>query len=209
MKKFGEQLRRIRMERKMSQEELAELLGTSKQVISRYETGQRYPKITVAIEYAKKLGISLAELGGEQVDPSHPDLIPITESTMRRIPIIGEIAAGQPIFADREYESYIDVDCPSKADVALRIKGDSMLPSFLDGDIVYIREQPDVEDGQVAAVIIDDTATLKHVYHQPNGVLLISENTPKYPPMNITFDDHDCIRILGLVVGFTRMFNNR
>ena len=92
-----------------------------------------------------------------------------------------------------------DVDC----DFALRVTGDSMTGArIFDGDIVFIRRQDDVDDGQIAAVIIDDRATLKRVYHIPNGLQLLSEN-PKYPPMIFTFADHDSIRIIGKAVSFT------
>ncbi len=70
-----------------------------------------------------------------------------------------------------------------------------------DGDLVFIRRQDDVDDGQIAAVIVDDSATLKRVYHVPNGLQLLSENS-KYPPMLFTCPDCDSIRILGLAVGF-------
>ena len=73
---------------------------------------------------------------------------------------------------------------------------------ILDGDIVFIRKQDDVDDGQIAAVIIDDRATLKRVYNIPGGLQLLSEN-PKYPPMIFTYPDFDSIRILGRAVSFT------
>ena len=87
-------------------------------------------------------------------------------------------------------------------DFALRVAGDSMIGARIrDGDLVFIRRQDDVDDGQIAAVIVDDSATLKRVYHVPNGLQLLSENS-KYPPMLFTCPDCDSIRILGLAVGF-------
>ena len=72
---------------------------------------------------------------------------------------------------------------------------------IMDGDIVFIRAQDDVDDGEIAAVVLNDEATLKRVYHIKNGVQLLSEN-PKYAPMLFTLDDCDSIRILGKAVGF-------
>ena len=72
---------------------------------------------------------------------------------------------------------------------------------IMDGDLVFIRRQDDVDDGQIAAVVIDDRATLKRVYHIPNGLQLLSEN-PKYPPMIFTYPDCESIRILGRAVSF-------
>lgn len=189
----------------LSQEELAAKLGTSKQVISRYENGQRIPKITVAHEYAAILGCPLSALVGKnsEADNLPASIKPISEIRSCRVPLIGSVAAGQPILAEEDYETY--VDAPSKADYALRVEGDSMEPGFLDGDIIYIKQQDDVNDGQIAVVLMDDTAALKHVYHIPNGLTLTSDN-PKYSPMVMTYDKYDVIRILGIVVGYTRMF---
>ncbi len=209
MSDFGERLRAIRKDRGLSQEQLAEILGTSKQVISRYENGQRAPKITIASEFAERLGIPLAALSGDA--PSAPNLPSnvkrISDIKPQRVRLIGEVAAGEPILAEEDYEAYIDVDAPIKADYALTVRGDSMEPTYLNGDVIYIRERPDVDDGQIAVVLVEDSATLKHVYHEKDGVLLVSEN-PKYSPMRKTFDEYDCIRILGIVVGYTRLYAN-
>ena len=111
----------------------------------------------------------------------------------------------EPILAEQDYEAFVSVDTAIRADYALTVRGDSMEPTYLDGDVIYIREQPDVDDGQIAVVLVDDHAALKHVYHEKNGLLLVSEN-PKYPPMHKSFEDYECIRILGVVAGFTRMY---
>lgn len=209
MTKFGDQLRKLRRERGMSQEDLAKLLGTSKQVISRYETGQRSPKITVASDYAMKLGIPLSELEGssdshvESQFPLPSNLIPIAQMPHHRVPLIGSVAAGEPIIADQQYDVY--VDSPDQADYALTIEGDSMEPLYQNGDVVYIKCQDDVDDGRIAVVLLDDSAALQHIYHAQDGLLLVSENA-KYPPRLVSFSEYDVIRILGIVVGYTRMY---
>lgn len=201
MNNFGKTLRAIRISRGMSQEKMAELLGTSKQVISRYETGQRRPTITVAADYAERLGITLTELnGGTKPTNVVNNILPITR---RKVPMLGTIAAGQPIYADEEYDAYVVDGSDTPCDFALRVSGDSMEPRFLDGDIVFFRSQDDVLDGQIAAVIIDDTATLKHVYHMKSGVQLVSDNS-KYPPMIFDASNSSSVRILGLAVGYYR-----
>ncbi len=203
MTKFGDQLRKLRLERGMSQEDMAALLGTSKQVISRYETGQRSPKITVASAYAEKLGVPLSDLeGNPPATPTYPNLIPITRTY--KIPLLGKIAAGKPIQTNPEDMEFIELPHdPGRANAALRVSGDSMIPRYLNNDIVFIRFQDDVDDGQIAAVCIDDTVTLKKVYHIPNGVYLVSEN-PAYPPMTYTLDDADNIHLVGLAIGYLR-----
>ena len=89
---------------------------------------------------------------------------------------------------------------------ALRCRGDSMQPRLLDGDIVMIRQQPDVLDGQIAAVLIGSEATLKHVYHLPQnaGLRLMPEN-PAYDPIFVTPENADTVRVLGRAVGYQRL----
>ena len=117
------------------------------------------------------------------------------------IPLLGDIAAGEPIYADEQAEM-LYCDDAMRCDFALRVRGDSMIGARInDGDIVFIRSQDDVEDGEIAAVILDEEATLKRVYHIKHGLQLLSEN-PKYPPMIFTAKDCNSIRILGKAVGF-------
>ena len=126
------------------------------------------------------------------------DILPIHR---RAMPVLGEIAAGVPIYAREEYETLI-CDDTLKCDFALRVRGDSMIGARIyDGDIVFIRSQEDVDDGDIAAVVLDDEATLKRVYHVKKGLQLRSEN-PKYQPMLFTLDECSSIRILGKAVGF-------
>jgi len=128
------------------------------------------------------------------------DILPVTK---RRIPLLGEIAAGEPIYTDQEFDAFVvpgeDIEC----DFALKVVGDSMEPRFTQGDTVFFRAQDDVDDGQIAAVIVDDQATLKRVYHLPDGAQLVSDN-PKYPPMIFNSENSNSVRILGLAVGYYR-----
>lgn len=172
------------------------------------------PSMTALQKLANGMQMSLNELFSLVDDmpvdlsieaPLPSNIKPISEIKPQRIRLIGEVAAGEPILAEEDYDAYIDVDTPIKADYALRVHGDSMEPLYLDGDVIYIRERPDVDDGQIAVVLVDDSATLKHVYHDKDGLTLVSENL-KYAPMHKTFQEYDCIRILGIVVGYTRMY---
>lgn len=155
------------------------------------------------IEIADDMDVSIAT-----EEPSIPsNLTPIHPGSGQRIRVVGEIAAGKPIYMDEDYETY--VDSPMKADFALIVRGDSMVPTYLDGDVVYIKQQSSVDDGQVAAVAVDDSATLKHVYKWNGGLNLVSDN-PRYAPIHVNLDEQD-VRVLGVVVGFTRMYaaNNK
>lgn len=133
---------------------------------------------------------------------NYADLMPVKR---RAVPLLGEIAAGKPIYAE-EQTDVLYCDEAVRCDFALRVRGDSMTGARInDGDVVFIRSQEDVEDGEIAVVILDDAATLKRVYHIPNGLQLLSEN-PKYPPMVYTAQDCDSIRILGKAIGFQSIF---
>ena len=116
---------------------------------------------------------------------------------------MGEIACGEPIFANEEYETYMDLDTDIQADFVLKAKGDSMVNArIFDGDIVFIRQQPDVNDGEIAAVIIDDEATLKRVYKYENHISLNAEN-PIYKPIQVRYDDAKNVKIIGRAIAAT------
>ena len=199
----GKVLKAIREKNDWTLEEMAQRLGTTKQALSRYERGERQPKLPVAARFAEILGITLEDLAGTN-DAFHPDIISLSELKSHRIKLIGSAAAGEPIFNE---ELDVFVDGPIKADCAIRVKGKSMESTFVDGDLLYIRIQPDVDyDGQIAVVICGDEACVKHVYRHPEGLLLTSDN-PQYSPMLKKASDFDgALRILGKVIGFTRIY---
>ena len=189
---------------------LAANLDVSKQTISAWKTGVRSPKRPVLKVIAKYFDVSLpwlcgldVPMGTYQEAAQLPDgIIPISDLHMHKIPLLGSVAAGEPIY-DPEFPGII-VESPTDADFALKIKGDSMEPSFMDGDLVFVKQVPDVpHDGCICVIAVDDEATLKRVYRQKDGVMLISSN-PAYSPMFYKCAEH-AIRVLGVPVGFTRM----
>ena len=123
---------------------------------------------------------------------------------MTQVPLIGSIACGTPITAEQNIERYIGVPAAWRADFALTCHGDSMSPTICDGDIVCIRCQPEVEQGEIAAVRIGDEATLKHFHRQGDAVMLIADNAAVCPPMVYTGPQLEDIRIEGKAVGFCR-----
>ena len=202
MSTFGDNLRKIRKEKGMTQDELAAVLGTSKQVLSRYENGQRSPKVSVVSEFAEKLGVPINALTdaaspfGKPID----GLIPRSQVRTRHVPILGDTAAGEPVIANREYDEWVEVpDDGHHFDAALRVTGDSMAPKYQKGDLVFVRYQEDVQDGQIAVICLNDGVTLKRLYHIPDGVQLLSENRD-YPPMVFTAADGNA-HLVGLAVG--------
>lgn len=210
---FGEKLRKIRTDRNLTLEELGRILDTSKQVLSRYENGLRTPKITVAKKYAEILGIPLNYLIDNSFDEQFENstqlpnnIIPIPK--IKKIPLLGTIACGEPILATENIDCYVGVDESSDATFALRCKGDSMITArIFDGDVVYIRPQPDVENGEIAAVLIGNDATLKKVYKAPNKVTL-SPCNPMYSDLVYTDEQLNEIKILGKAVAFTSVIRN-
>lgn len=199
---FGAALKKLRLERGLSQEEMGSLLGTSKQVISRYENGKRTPKVSHAATFAAILNVPLEYFTQENNPLSN---IPSAEHpSWRTVPLLGEIACGEPILAQENIEGSVQVDNEVTCDFALRCKGDSMAPRLLDGDLVFIRQQPSVEQGQIAAVLIGSEATLKHVYISSVGVQLVADN-PAYAPIILTGEEAQNVRILGKAVAYRRI----
>lgn len=202
---LGERIKRQREAKGMTLLQLAEKIGVSEATMQRYESGRiKNPKQPRLVALTKALDVDanyLMDWRGDIAKQDFPDDVQGIE--VRRIPLLGEIAAGTPILAGNTYE-YIDIaNAPRKADAAIIVKGNSMYPIYKNGDTVFIRFQDDVDDGQIAAVIVDDSATLKRVYHTAKGVNLVSEN-PDYPTMVFTSENSDSIRIIGLAVGYLR-----
>ena len=206
-----EKLAGLKAQNQMTTDALSERSGVPKGTINKLLNGEtRNPTAQTLRRLADALGCELEYLCirpedvpgvfrfGEERTPPHPDLMPVRR---KKIPLIGAIAAGQPILCEEEAE-IADCDGGVQADFALRVTGDSMTGARIhDGDIVFLRRQDDVDDGQIAAVIVDGRATLKRVYHIPGGVSLLSEN-PKYPPMIFTYPEYESIRIIGKAVSF-------
>ena len=214
---IGALIKQFREENDISQREMAIRSGVSNYAISMYEkdginpkTGKPF-KLTYETYFklANVMGMTIDELFEKLGNDAIIDLLPsniyrVKNMHQKRVPLIGKVAAGEPILAQEEYD--LLVPAPANADYALEIAGESMMPTYLPGDVIYIREQPDIDhQGQVAVVLLDDEATVKHVYKQKDGLMLISDN-PAYEPMFKRYADFDTIRILGKVCGYTRMY---
>lgn len=203
----GHRMKERRKALGMSAETLAARLGLSAATIYRYEKGdiEKLPG-NLLEPLASILSTTPADLmGWESPYQGMEGILPVIR---KKIPLLGEIAAGQPIFAQEDYNTSVTCNEDVPCDFALRVKGDSMNPRLFDNDVVFIRSQPDVHDGQIAAVMVDDSATLKHVYHIAGGVQLVSDNAD-YAPMTFTAHNSESISILGLAVAYQRRLNQR
>ena len=206
---FAQRLREGLDIRQMNQTELAKRSQISKSSISRYIKGDWEGKQGAVYALAKALGVTEAWLMGYDVpmeaeeaqSPIPAGFEPLPE--MATIPLVGSIACGTPILAEQNIEARIGVPALWRADFALTCHGNSMAAMIQDGDIVCIRKQPEVENGEIAAVRIGEEATLKRFYRQGDTVMLQAEN-PAFSPLVYTRDQLNEITIEGLVVGICR-----
>lgn len=198
---IGEYIKKLRTENGYSQEELGSLLGVQRAAVQKWECGTVK---NLKRETIKKLSEIFSVDPSSFIDNdymSYDNIFPMPK--MNRIPILGTIACGTPILATENLEGETIIPEDIKADFALRCKGDSMIDArIMNDDIVYIRQQPTVENGEIAAVLIDDEATLKRVYLTENTVTLVACNS-RYQPFVFSGEQLNKIRILGKAVGFT------
>lgn len=159
---------------------------------------------TILEKLARALSIPVSALYGESSGaplPDHPSILPIGTRT---VPLLGSIACGEPILAEPDFSSYTVVGTQLECDFALRCEGDSMIDARIyDGDIVFIHQQDYVDDGTVAAVLIDDEATLKRVYHLADGRIELRAANARYAPIIIGgANETRSLRILGKAIAF-------
>ncbi len=180
--------------------EVADALGVKEATVQRYESGEiKNLKLGTINALAKLFKCSPSYLVGWDFDETLPP--EVMEIKNERVPMVGEIAAGVPILANEFVEYYSPLK-DTGADFCLKVKGDSMIGAGInDGCTVFIHRQDIVEDGEIAAVLIDDEATLKRVYISDDSITLVSEN-PKYKPMVYSGEKCRGIRILGKAVSF-------
>lgn len=200
---IGMKIKSFRESRSMTQDELAELLNTTRQSISRYENGERKANQDLLFELASIFKVSLDDFFPARNLYDQSNIIRVTPDNMVAIPIIGTIACGDPILAEENiigYRYHLKDTLPKGETFFLTAKGDSMEPKIPNGSDVLIRLQDDVEDGEIAAVLVngDAEATLKRVKKQGDIIMLIAENSA-YPPYIITRENP--ARILGKAVG--------
>lgn len=214
-----ERIRKMREQLNITQDELAKRLGyRSRSSINKIEKGLVDLSQSKIAAFAEALHTTTAYLMGwtdnpdesftsevtaDPVIPIAKNIIPIPHCS-QKVPLLGKIACGVPVLADENIDDYVDLPDNIDADFCLKCVGDSMEGArIMDGDIVYIHQQPMVDDGEIAAVLIDNEATLKRVYYDKvsNTIQLVSEN-PKYRPFVYHGAQLDEIKIIGRAVAF-------
>ena len=195
----------LRTENHLTQSEFAKIAGATDKAVSSWEKGTRSPKLQYTKPICEHFGIDLHLFIDESNDiykPGFPsNILPMPK--MVKKPRLGTIACGKPILAVEEADEFDLVPEDIVCDFTLRCKGDSMIDARIcDGDIVYIRSQPEVENGQIAAVRVGDEATLKKVYYNGGRIILRACN-PLYTDMEFEGERVNEMEVLGLAVGFT------
>lgn len=190
---FGENLRYLREKHGIEQTQIAELTGLkSASAVSEWEKGVRIPKIGVLVKLGEFFNVSVDDLVHYDMTQSQMHV-----SKAKPIPLLGNIAAGSPILADENIEEYFVLDSKIRADFALWVRGDSMIDEGIhDKDIVFLRQQPTLENGEIGAVIINGEATIKKFY-STGGIVILQPANKNYDPLTIHEGD---LRIAGKLV---------
>lgn len=201
---FSKNLRRLLEESGKTQKELAEAIGESQQVVNTWAIGRSIPRMGRVQKLADFFGVEKSILVDEWPESDIPQLPNIFPITKKRIPFLGQIACGEPIFCNEDRESYVVAGADVRADFCLKARGDSMTGArIMDGDVVFIQKDVELVNGQIYAVEIDDEATLKRVYYDETAqeLRLLAEN-PKYPTMVYSGERLAHVHVLGKAIAF-------
>lgn len=204
---MSRKIKDLRAKHDLTLEQIAQQVGVGRSTVRKWETGQiqnmrrdKIAKLASALHTTPEYLMGW-EKDSDSIMPSN--ILPLPE--MRKIPLVGTIACGEPILAAENIEEYVNIPKDLAANFALRCKGDSMINArIFDGDLVYIRQQDTVENGEIAAVLIDNEATLKRVKLYEDHIVLEPEN-PMYKPLSYWSEEMNTIRILGKAVAFTSL----
>lgn len=204
----NEIIKKRRHELGLTLADVADACSVSEATVSRWENGHiANMKRSRIADLAKVLRISPSIIVGTEETPSPSpidslpsNILPLPQT--KKVPMLGSVACGEPIYMDEVRGEYYPMDSSIRADFCLKAQGDSMTGARIyDGDIVFIQSSPEVENGQIAAVAIDDEATLKYFYQYGDTVVLRPAN-PKYQEMTFERDDMNRLRIFGRAVAF-------
>lgn len=190
--------------RHMTAAELSRKLGINEGTVSQYKSGAYEPKQRRLQAIAEILNVSIPWLMGADV-PMEVKINNITPiESIKKLPVLGKIACGEPILAEENIEGYIISPTGVKADYVLTCEGDSMIDAnIFNGDQIFIKSQPMVENGEIAAVLIGNDTTLKKVYMQDDTLTLIPANS-NYEPFVYSKEELNNIKILGKAVAILR-----
>lgn len=196
---IGDNIKRIRTSHGLSQAELGKIAGVSDKAVSTWESDIKVPRMGAVERISQYFGIPKSTILDDSTIPAGFEPLPATDT----VPLVGRIACGEPITAEENLEGYVAIPSAWHATFTLHCCGDSMEPRIKDGDLVAIRKDVQIENGEIAAVRIDDEATLKHVYLYPDKIILQPEN-PSYEPIVKMGEEMSDVHIEGKAVGLCR-----
>lgn len=203
---LGNRIKEKRKAAKLTQLQLGDAVGATKSSVCNWERGIYSPDVDTIERVAEVLRTTAGYLLGYTDDdrPKPKDIDGLHSLSVRSIPLLGSVHAGKPAFAEEDFEGYTAIGADVRCDFALRVKGDSMINArIMDGDIVFIRKQDTVNDGEIAAVLIDDDAALKRVRFLPGGLVMLQPENPRYQPIIVGGESETRdVRILGKAVAF-------
>lgn len=208
---MGEKIYNLRVQKGLTLEELGNMVGVGKSTVRKWENGMiANMKRDKILKVSEALGTSPVYLMGWEeskgLDSSNITLSNIYPISVKRFPMLGEIACGEPKFTNEDRESYVLAGTDIRADFCLRAKGDSMINARIhDGDIVFIRQQNTVENGEIAAVVVnnDSEATLKRFYYyREKALLILKPENSQYENQIYQNEELSQVRVLGKAVAF-------
>ncbi len=196
-----EQLKILRKQKGLYQKDVANFLGVDRTTYVKYENGVSEPDNDTLVKLAELFNVSVDYLLGRETNDIYASIgaMPVKKI---KLPVLGNVACGEPIYANEELDGYVYIDEDIGADFCLHAHGDSMVNArIFDGDTLFVKKQDMVDDGEIAVVLIEDEATVKRVYYdrENNTITLMPEN-PAYKPMRYNGEELNNIRILGKVI---------
>ena len=209
MTSFGNRIKSLRNEQGLTQVQLADKLGVSKSTISMYENENRYPEFEAMENIADFFNVDMDYLYCKSDIKNRYQHFGLSEFdnlrpiSTKKIPLLGKVACGEPTYAEEDRESYIEIGTDLRADFCLIAKGDSMIGARIqDGDVVFIKAQDMVENGEIAVVIIDDEVTLKRVFYQNGKRIILQAENSAIPALVYEGETLDQVRIIGKAIAF-------
>lgn len=219
MSLFSERLKALRLEKNLSLRQLSKLTGISSSAIHSYEVESRNPGKEALEAFSDVFNVDIDYIVGKSDIPNQATIdaggrlsdlyfttAPLPSNvrpiTSKKFPMLGKIACGEPIYADQDFETFIEASSEIKADFCLTAQGDSMIGAGIrNGDVVFVVSQPIVDNGQIAAVIIDGEATLKRWYYYPEKQkLVLNPENSQYEPLVYIGEELDTIKCIGRAV---------
>lgn len=196
---MAQNIQRQMDDRGLTRNDFCNILSVPYTTLTDWVTAKKYPRIDKIEQMANYFGINKADLVEEHVDKAYSNIYPVEK---KKVPMLGEIACGTPIYCNEDRESYVMVGADLPVDFCLVCRGDSMIDARVyDGDIVFVQKDAYISDGDIVVAVIEDEATLKRIYRQPGKLTLAPANF-KYAPVTFVGGEIDDIHILGKAIAF-------